>query len=178
MKTVKIHDKSFDCYLTEEAISKAVQNMTVKIKEDLKRETPLFIGILNGSFIFAADVLRNYEGDCEISFLKLASYENTKSTGIVNELLGINEDLTNRTIVILEDIIDTGTTLQKIYDILKKEPIKQLKVATLFFKPEVFKKELHIDYIGFSIPDEFIVGYGLDYNGYGRNLPNIYKLSN
>lgn len=178
MKSLKLHDKHFDVLIPEERIITAIKKMAEDIKHDLNGEIPLFIGILNGSFIFSADFLRNFQGDCEISFLKLASYENTKSTGVVNELLGINEDLTNRTLVILEDIIDTGATLQKVYDILREEPIKQLKVATLFFKPEVFKKELHIDYVGFSIPDEFIVGYGLDYNGYGRNLPDIYKLSN
>jgi adenylate kinase len=178
MKTVKIHDKTFDRFITKKDIGTAVRSMAKKIKDDLKGEVPLFIGILNGSFIFAGDIMRSFEGDCEISFLKLASYEKTGSTGIVNQLLGINEDLTNRTIVILEDIIDTGATLQKIYDILRNEPIKELKVATLFFKPDVFKKELHIDHVGFSIPDDFIVGYGLDYDGYGRNLPDIYKLTN
>ncbi|MFC2127211.1 hypoxanthine phosphoribosyltransferase [Bacteroidota bacterium] len=178
MKSAQLYDKSFDCYIDSRKINLAVKRLAFEIKKELKEETPLFIGILNGSFIFTADFMRYYEGNCEISFLKLASYEKTNSTGVVTQLLGLNEDLTDRTVVILEDIIDTGATLQKVYDILKNEPIKQLKVATLFFKPDVFKKELHIDYIGFSIPDYFIVGYGLDYDGLGRNLPDIYKLSN
>ncbi|WP_166461165.1 hypoxanthine phosphoribosyltransferase [Flavicella sediminum] len=178
MKSAKLYDKSFDCFIESKKINLAVKRLAKEIKTDLQEEIPLFIGILNGSFIFTADIMRSYEGNCEISFLKLASYEKTSSTGIVNQLIGLNEDLTNRTVVILEDIIDTGTTLQTVYDLLKKEPVKQLKVATLFFKPEVFRKELHIDYVGFSIPDHFIVGYGLDYDGLGRNLPDIYKLSN
>jgi len=178
MESIEIHDKKFDLYIDKDKIAAAIKSLAFKIKEDLKEETPLFIGILNGSFIFTADLMRAYENHCEISFIKLASYQETKSTGKVTELLGINEDLTGRTVVVLEDIIDTGTTLQKIYDILKEEPIGKLKVATLFFKPEVFKKELHIDYVGIEIPDDFIVGYGLDYDGLGRNLPNIYKLSN
>ncbi len=178
METVKIHDKDFSHYISSTKIAEVVESLASQIKEDIKEETPIFIGILNGSFIFTADFLRAYKGSCEVSFIKLASYCQTESTGKVNQLLGINEDLTNRTVIVLEDIIDTGNTLQKIYDILKDEPLKELKVATLFFKPDVFKKELHIDYVGMSIPDDFIVGYGLDYDRLGRNLPDIYKLKN
>ena len=126
--------------------------------------------------LFASDFIRHYQGDCEISFVKLHSYEGTQSTETVNELIGISEDLTGRTVVILEDIIDTGGTLHKIYDIFKDKNVKELKIATLFFKPTVYKKELPIDYVGKSIEDKFIVGYGLDYNGLGRNLPSIYQL--
>jgi adenylate kinase len=178
MSKIRIHDQQFAPYYSKEKIADAVSLLAKKLKADLKNEIPLFLPILNGSFIFAADFLRAFDGPCDVSFIKLASYQNTKSSGTVQELIGLNDDIDGRTVVIIEDIIDTGTTLQKIYDLLKEKPIKQLKVATLFFKPDVFKKELHLDYVGFPIPDEFIVGYGLDYNGLGRNLPRIYKLVN
>jgi len=137
----------------------------------------MFVGILNGCFVFAADFLRAYTGNCEISFVKLASYEGTTSSENVKKLIGINEDLTDRTVIILEDVIDTGTTLQEIYEIFRQQQIKELKIVTLFFKPDVYRKELPISYIGKNIEDKFIVGYGLDYNGLGRNLPAIYQLT-
>jgi adenylate kinase len=175
-QTIKLHDKFFNYYFGKEKIDKAIQSLVQQIHDDLGDETPLFIGILNGSFMFVADLIREYPTDCEVTFVKLASYEGTESTGVVNELIGLSEDITGKTVVILEDIIDTGNTLAKIYDIFEELPIKQLKLATLFFKPEVFKKALPIDYIGISIPDRFIVGYGLDYDGLGRNLKDIYEL--
>ena len=135
MKTVKIKDRQFELYVDKERIAIAVQTLAEKIREDLKNEIPLFIGILNGSFIFAGDLMRAYGATCEVSFIKLASYDKTVSTGKVRQLLGIYEDLTDRTVVVLEDIIDTGATLQKIYDILDDAPLKKLKMATLFFKP-------------------------------------------
>jgi len=177
MNTVKLHDKFFTHYIDASKIEEAVKALVAQIHEDLgAEEVPLFVGILNGSFMFVADFIREYPSNCEISFVKLASYEGTSSTGEVSELVGLSEDLTGRTVVILEDIIDTGNTLSKIYDIFENEPIKQLKLATLFFKPDVFTKALHIDYIGLAIPDRFIVGYGLDYDGLGRNLKDIYEL--
>ncbi len=175
-QTIQLHDKFFSYFIGKEQINRAIKSLVIQIHDDLGDEVPLFIGILNGSFMFVADFIREYPTDCEVSFVKLASYEGSKSTGTVNELVGLSEDLTDRTIVILEDIIDTGNTLAKIYDIFEGKPIKQLKLATLFFKPEVFKKALPIDYIGISIPDRFIVGYGLDYDGLGRNLKDIYEL--
>ncbi len=175
-QTIKLHDKFFNYYLGKEKIDLAIQSLVQQVHDDLGDEIPVFIGILNGSFMFVADFIREYPSDCEVTFVKLASYEGTKSTGVVNELVGLSEDLTDRTVVILEDIIDTGNTLVKIYEIFDKLPIKQLRLATLFFKPEVFKKALPIDYIGISIPDRFIVGYGLDYDGLGRNLKDIYEL--
>lgn len=177
MSTIKLHDKYFNPYLSTAQIDSAVDTLVQQVLEDCQDEVPLFIGILNGSFMFAADFIRKYPRACEVSFVKMASYEGTSSTGQVSQLLGINEDLTGRTVVILEDIIDTGNTLQKIYEIFKDKNVKTLKIATLFFKPDVYKKELAIDYIGLSIPDAFIVGYGLDYNNLGRNLGSIYKLT-
>lgn len=177
MNTIKLHDLYFKPFIKEEEINSIVQSLVQKIETDCKGEIPLFIGILNGSFMFVSDFVKSYKGDCEISFVKLASYEGTSTTEKVKQLVGINENLEGRTVVILEDIIDTGNTLQEIYNIFKDKKVKQLKIATLFFKPDVFKKELQIDYIGKSIPDKFIVGYGLDYNGLGRNKPAIYQLT-
>ena len=138
---------------------------------------PLFIAVLNGSFLFAADVMRKITiPNAEISFIKLSSYSGTKTTGEVNELIGINEDIKARNVIILEDIIDTGITLNKIISLLKKEDVADVKIATLLFKPDSYTKNIHIDFIGKSIPNDFVVGYGLDYDEIGRNLPHIYKL--
>ncbi|MDT0552804.1 adenylate kinase [Urechidicola vernalis] len=177
MSTIKLHDKYFEPYISKEIVQKVTSNLVNEIANDCKDEVPIFIGILNGSFMFVADFIREYPRACEVSFVKMASYEGIQSTGEVNELVGINEDLTGRTVVILEDIIDTGNTLQKIYEIFKDKNVGKLKIATLFFKPDVFKKELPIDFIGLSIPDEFIVGYGLDYDNLGRNIDSIYKIT-
>jgi adenylate kinase len=178
MSTIKLHDKYFKKYISKKKIAKTISFLTKEVALDLDTDTvPIFVGILNGSFMFVADFVREYEGDCEVSFVKLASYEGTKSTGKIKQLVGINEDLEGRTVIILEDIIDTGNTLSEIFDIFRDKKVKQLKIATLFFKPDVFRKGLPIDYIGMSIPDKFIVGYGLDYDGYGRNLADIYQLT-
>ncbi|CAM1367210.1 adenylate kinase [Tenacibaculum xiamenense] len=178
MKITRIHDLYFKEFVSKNEISRIVKDLAVQVKNDLpENEVPLFIGILNGCFVFAADFVRVYKGDCEISFVKLASYEGTSSTDKVKKLIGVNEDLEGRTVVILEDVIDTGNTLQEIYEIFKSKNLKELKIATLFFKPDVYRKELPINYVGKSIPDSFIVGYGLDYNGYGRNLPAVYQLT-
>ena len=178
MSIVSLHDKQFKPFISDKEIDAIVSHLVEKVTEDLPSdEIPLFIGILNGSFLFASDFIRKFERNCEVSFVKLASYEGLKSSDVVNQLIGINEDLSGRTVIILEDIIDTGNTLQKIYDIFRNKDVKQLKIATLFFKPSVYKKELPIDYIGKNIEDKFIVGYGLDYNGLGRNLPSIYQLT-
>jgi len=173
---IKLHDKFFNLFITDEKINQAIESLVHQVHEDIEDEIPVFVGILNGSFIFVADFIRKYPTNCEINFIRLASYEGTISSGTVNQIMGLTNDVTGKTVVILEDIIDTGNTLAKIYDIFKTLPVKQLKLATLFFKPDVFKKELPIDYIGLSIPDRFIVGYGLDYNELGRNLKDIYEL--
>jgi adenylate kinase len=178
MSIIKIQDLYFKPYISADTIDKVVHFLAKEVKEDLpKDEVPLFVGILNGCFLFAADFIRAFNGDCEVSFVKLASYEGTTSTEKVKKLVGINEDLSERTVIILEDIIDTGSTLQEIYNIFRDKNVKALKVVTLFFKPDVFRKELPIDYIGLNIEDRFIVGYGLDYNGLGRNYPEIYQIT-
>ena len=178
MKIKKINDLYFKQFISKQEINQIVTSLAKQVKADLSAdEVPLFVGILNGCFVFASDFLRAYQGDCEISFVKLASYKGTSSTEEVKKLIGINEDLSGRTVIILEDIIDTGTTLHEIYQIFRNKNLKQLKIATLFFKPDVYRKELPIEYIGKNIEDKFIVGYGLDYNGLGRNLPAIYQLT-
>lgn len=178
MKIIKLHDLYFKTFIQKDEISAIVNKLAHQVRADLpENEVPVFVGILNGCFLFAADFLRAYKGDCEISFVKLASYDGVKSTENVKHLVGLNEDLSNKTVIILEDIIDTGNTLQEIYNIFKSKNVKQLKIATLFFKPEVFKKELPVNYIGKNIADKFIVGYGLDYNGLGRNYSEIYQLT-
>ena len=177
MSTIKLHDKYFKPFISKSQIDEAIHKMAALVKEDCNGEVPIFIGILNGSFMFVADFIRAYNADCEVSFVKLSSYEGTGSLGKVKELIGLTETLEGRTIIILEDIIDTGNTLEEIFNIFKNQKIKELKIATLFFKPDVFRKALPIDYIGISIPDKFIVGYGLDYNRLGRNLADIYQLT-
>jgi adenylate kinase len=177
MTRISLHDKNFVPFITREKINDAVQFLVDEIAAEIgPDEVPIFIGILNGSFMFAADFIRKYPNNCHITFVKMASYEGTSSNGKVKHLVGINEELEGKTVIILEDIIDTGNTLSEIYDIFRDKNVKTLKIATLFFKPDVFRKELPIDYIGMSIPDKFIVGYGLDYDGLGRNLPDIYQL--
>jgi len=178
MCLIKLHDLSFTPFLSEEELDAIIDSLVRKVSSDLdKDEIPLFIAILNGSFLFAADFIRKYKPPCEISFVKLSSYQGTTSSETVTELIGINEDLTGRTVIILEDVIDTGTTLEKIHDSFKHQNIKQLKIATLFFKSTVYKKKFPIDYIGKNIGTTFIVGFGLDYNGLGRNLPSVYQLA-
>lgn len=177
MDSIQLHDKRFVPFISKEKIDRYVQFLTEQIADDMDPdEVPIFIGILNGSFIFAADFVRKYPYACHITFVKMASYQGVNSTGKIKHLVGINEDLEGKTVVILEDIIDTGNTLAEIYEIFRDKKVKKLKIATLFFKPDVFRKELPIDYIGKSIEDKFIVGYGLDYDGLGRNLPDIYEL--
>ncbi len=174
---IQLHDKTFVPYLSEEEIQKKIAEMASKMKV-LKNYNPHFIVVLNGSFLFAADLLKKLDFDAEVSFIKLQSYKGTKSTEIVNEIIGIQSNITNRTVVVIEDIVDTGITLEKIYSILESENPKEILIATLLFKPSAYQKEFNIHYIGKEIPNEFVVGYGLDYKELGRTLPQIYKLKN
>ncbi len=173
---VQLHDLHFKPFLSEEEIDSTVQRMANEIANDLKDEVPVFVGILNGSFMFTSDFVKKYPAPCEVTFIKLASYEGLKSTEDIERLIGLTQDLTDRTVVILEDIIDTGNTLAEVYRIFKKEKVKELKIATLFYKPESYKKDFKLHYVGFKIPNKFIVGYGLDYKGLGRYLPSVYQL--
>ncbi|NER15138.1 adenylate kinase [Leptobacterium flavescens] len=173
---IKLYDKYFSPFIQASEIDGIVSQMAAKIHADFKDETPVFIAVLNGAFMFTSDFLKKYPGECEVSFIKLASYEGTSSAGKVKQLLGLNQDLEGRSVIVLEDIIDTGNTLEEIAGIFSEQKLKQLKIATLFFKPEVYNKQVPIDYIGREIPNKFIVGYGLDYDGLGRNLPEVYQL--
>ena len=178
MKDIKLHDKTFEIYIQETEISAIVHSLATAINNSSVQK-PLFIAVMNGAFLFAADIMRQITiPNAEISFIKLSSYQGLESSGDVNELIGISEDISGRNIVILEDIIDTGITLNKIMSLLKKENVADIKIATLLFKQESYKSNISIDYIGKSIPNDFVVGYGLDYDEIGRNLPHIYKLKN
>jgi len=176
MKTISLHNKTFEVFIPETEIAAIIHSMANNINE-VRIKDPLFIAVLNGSFLFAADIMRKITiPNAKISFIKLSSYSGTKTTGEVSELIGISKNIRGRNIVILEDIIDTGITLEKIISLLKKENVADIKIATLLFKPESYRSDISIDYIGKSIPNDFVVGYGLDYDEIGRNLPHIYKL--
>jgi hypoxanthine phosphoribosyltransferase len=173
---VTVHDKNFELYLENEQIQKAVQKVATQINQDLKGKTPLFLVILNGAFVFATDLLQKVDLDCDVSFVKLSSYVGTSTTNTVRELIGLDTVLKGRTVVIVEDIIDTGITMEYTIHKLKGLEAADVKIATLLYKPGAFQKDYPIDYIGLEIPNDFIVGYGLDYDGHGRNLPDIYKI--
>ena len=174
---IQLHDKHFIPFISAEEISFAIANMAKQMDDDFFDETPVFIGVLNGSFMVLSDLMKKYRGMCEVSFVKLASYEGTKSTNQIKELIGLNQNLEGRTVVIIEDIVDTGNTIQELKQMLKAQKVKHLKIATLFFKPDAYKEDIKLDYVGIRIPDKFIVGFGLDYDGLGRNLQDVYQLS-
>lgn len=173
---IKLHDLYFKPFITEEEIQEAVEKMVNSIADDLGDEMPVFVGILNGSFMFVSDFVKLYPKPCEVTFIKLASYEGVKSTEDIQRLIGLTQDLTGRTVVILEDIIDSGNTLEEVHRIFRNENVKQLIIATLFYKPEAYKKDFKLHYVGMEIPNKFIVGYGLDYKGLGRDMPAVYQL--
>lgn len=177
MDIVKLHDKEFSKFISFEEIQLSIDKITSKINADYKDKKPLFVAVLNGSFMFAADLLKKINIDCEISFVKLASYHGISSSGAVTELIGFTENVEDRHIIILEDIVDTGLTLEKVIEIFKHKNCASLKIATLLLKPEAFKNKYEVDYVAIEIPNEFIVGYGLDYDGLGRNLKDIYKVN-
>ena len=176
MESIQIHDKTFVPYLKDEEIQEIVKATALKIYEDYKDETPVFIGVLNGVILFFSDLLKHYPGKCEIAFLQMSSYAGTQSTGIVYQKMEMTKDIKDRHIILVEDIVDTGNTLVELHRILQEKKVKSLKVATLLFKPEAYKKDLKVDLVGISIPDKFVVGYGLDFDGLGRNLPDIYQI--
>jgi len=177
MKRIKIWDKEFEISLPFEEIQAAIQEMAAQMKVDLEDKNALFVCILNGSFMFAADLMKELELlDAEISFLKLASYSGTASSGEIKELIGLNENIKDRTVVILEDIVDTGHTIADVSAQINALGAKEVKIATLLFKPAAVKTKIHLDYVGIEIPNDFIVGYGLDFDRRGRNLKDIYTL--
>lgn len=176
MSIVKIKDKTFKTSISEQEIKEQIKRVAAQISSDMEGKNPLLLGVLNGSFIFAADLMRAITIPCEISFVKLASYQGTISTGKVHEVMGINEDLTNRHVIIVEDIVDTGRTMKQMVESLGTRNPASIHICTLFVKPDKLEEDLNIDYSCFSIPNDFIVGYGLDYDQQGRNLPEIYSL--
>jgi hypoxanthine phosphoribosyltransferase len=179
MKQVNIHDKTFELYIPYEKIRSVIEEMAEKMNTDFAEKDPLFVCILNGSFMFAAELFKRIDlMKAQITFVKLASYNGDKTSGEVKQLIGFNENVTGRTVVVLEDIVDTGITLDNILEQLKLLKPAEIKVATLLLKPDALQKEVQLDYIGLKIPNDFIVGYGLDYNGLGRNLIDIYSVVN
>jgi hypoxanthine phosphoribosyltransferase len=175
-KIIQVQDKYFEPFIDEEAIQKEVTRIAVEMNRDLADKDPIFLGILNGAFMFASDLYKQLDFPCQISFLKLASYSGTTSTGSVKQLIGINQQLKDRVVVVLEDIVDTGVTLETIIRQLSGFEPAEIRVATFLHKPEATVKEVKLDYVGMEIPNNFILGYGLDYDGYGRNIKEIYQL--
>ena len=176
MDTVKIKDKSFRISIHEAEIKRRVKALAEQMSKDLEGKNPIFLAVLNGAFIFAADLLREMTIPCEISFVKLASYQGTTSTGKVKEVFGVNENLSGRTVVIVEDIVESGQTMKQMIESLGTRNPASVQICTLFFKPEKLKEELTLDYVAFRIPDDFILGYGLDYDGLGRELKDVYTI--
>ncbi len=174
---VTLHDKQFKPYLSEQQIAEAVKKMAKQIEHDFKDESPYFLVVLNGAFMFASDLLKAFGKHCEVAFIKVSSYQGTKSTGQVNLLSGINQEVKNKQVVLIEDIVETGTTIEVLLEELKTAGAASVRIASLLFKKELYHKAFPIHYSGISIGNEFVVGYGLDYNGLGRNLKEIYVLA-
>jgi hypoxanthine phosphoribosyltransferase len=176
MKEITVLDKKFRELIPEGDIQKRIDDLASRIAEDYRGRDVVFIGILNGAFLYAAELFKRIKIKARISFVKLASYEGTSSSGTIKELIGWNEDIKDKDIIIVEDIVDTGETLERIMDELIIRKAADIKVTTLLLKPDAYTKNIPLDYVGFEIPNEFVVGFGLDYNGYGRNLSSIYML--
>lgn len=176
MKETTILDKKFREMIPGDLISKRIDELAEKINRDYAGRDVVFLGILNGAFLFAAELFKRINLKARISFVKLASYEGTKSSGSVKELIGWNEDIKGMTVIVIEDIVDTGHTLELITGELKVRKVAEIKIATLLFKPKAYTKKIPLNYVGFEIPNDFVVGFGLDYDGYGRNLPSVYTL--
>ena len=176
MSRVKVLDKTFETSMPEAQIKARVKELAQQISKDMEGKNPLFLAVLNGAFVFAADLMREMTIPCEISFVKLASYQGTTSTGKVREVIGINEDLSGRTVIIVEDIVESGQTMHSMIESLGTRNPASVHICTLFFKPSKLKEPLTLDYVAFRIPDDFIVGYGLDYDQAGRGLKDIYTI--
>ncbi len=178
MKTVKIKDKEFELFLSQEVIENAIDKVAEQLNKDMAGKDPLFVCVLNGSFIYAAELMKRVTVPCEVSFVKVSSYKGVTSTGKLKEIYGLEEDIKDRTIVIVEDIVDTGHTMALMLEQLSCDEPKEIFVSTLLLKPDALQQKVQLDYVALEIPNDFIVGYGLDYDGYGRNLSDIYKIKN
>ena len=176
MDIIKVKDKEFSKFIYSDTILDAVSKVADQINQDYADKNPLFLVVLNGAFMFASDLMKKINIECEISFVKLSSYSGTNSTETVKNLIGINEELKNRSVILVEDIVDTGITIEHMIEELKNFEPLDVKIATLLLKPEKYNKAHKIDYVAIEIPNDFIVGYGLDYDGFARNLPDIYKI--
>ncbi|MET4106901.1 hypoxanthine phosphoribosyltransferase [Hymenobacter sp. UYP22] len=172
---ISLHNKQFEPYLSAAELQAAIKQVATQLNQEYTGQPVIFVVVLNGSFMFAADLLKEVNLPCEVCFIRVASYQGTNSTGEVKEVLGLTEDLRGRHVVIVEDIVDTGHTMRMLLDTLGSQQPASLEVATLFLKPECLQQELSLRYVGLSIPNDFIVGYGLDFDGLGRNYPNVYK---
>jgi len=176
MNEVRILDKTFRELISEQSIRKRIDEIALQINREFVGSEVIFVGILNGAFMFAADLFRKIDLNARITFVKLASYQGISSSGSIKELIGWNEDLVNKRILVVEDIVDTGATLERTVNELVIRNVADIKIATMLLKPAAYTRDIPINYIGFEIPSKFVVGYGLDYNGFGRNLPSIYTL--
>ncbi len=176
MEKIKVQDKEFAIYIHQDKIEASIRKVAADINRDMKDKKPLFLVVLNGAFMFAAELLKHITIECEISFVKLSSYSGTSSTSVVRELIGLDHSLSGRNIILVEDIVDSGLTMLFTVDKLKKLEANEVKIATMLFKPNAFQYDFPIDYVAIEIPNDFIIGYGLDYNEYARNLPHIYKI--
>ena len=174
--TISLHDKNFKPYISAEEIQKRIENIATQLMKDYGARKPLFLAILNGSFMFASDLMKATKLECEISFVKIASYQGTSSTGNVKTLIGLDVNIEGREVIIVEDIVDTGKTLSEFMPVLQGYHPQSISIATLLFKPSALKFNVHPKYVGFEVPNDFLVGYGLDYDGLGRNLDGIYQV--
>ncbi len=175
-KTVQLHDLNFSTSISAEKIAERVEQLGVDLNLDYEGKNPIFIAVLNGAFVFTADLVRQFKGNCELSFVKLASYAGTESSGTIATRIGLEAEVRGRHIIITEDIVDTGNTMFHFLQELAELSPASIEIASLLVKPDALQHELDIKYKGFEIPTDFVVGYGLDYNGLGRNLPDIYSL--
>ena len=178
MNIVQLKDKKFKISISSDKIQGRIEELSKKVEEDMRDKNPLFIVILNGAFLFASDLIKKIKINCEVTFVRVASYDGTESTGKIRNLLGLHENVKDRNVVIIEDIVDRGETMQFLLEEIRKFHPAEVKVATLLFKPQALKYSIDLHYVGFEVPNDFLVGYGLDYDGLGRNLNDIYVLEN
>ena len=175
---IKVLDKSFETFIDRDEIAREINSLAEKINSDYKGEEVIFVSVLNGAFMFTSDLMKKIDLDCEVSFVKMSSYQGTTTTGTVDELIGLNTDVTDKNVILVEDIVDTGITIDKIVKLIGSHNPKSIKICTLLYKPDAFKGQNNPHYVGFSIPNAFVVGYGLDYDEKGRNLDEIYQIRN
>lgn len=177
MSRVRLHDKVFEPFIPESEVSAAIDRVAARMEQEYSGKRPLFIGVLNGAFFFAAELVKRLGIECEVTFVKVASYHGTRSTGKVSDLIGLSERIEGRHVVVLEDIVDTGSTIRHIMDALAEHHPASVRIAALLFKPDAYKQEIPIDFVALNIPNAFVVGSGLDHDGLGRNLPGILKIA-